>query len=195
MLRTITVVDNLLPDPHAVREAALLQEFGPREYAGHVYQGIATGFDLPAAMLVARALGVPQESIRPAVQFWRLGLDGDDTTTFIHADGIAAAWAVVLYLSEPGAPLAGTAFWRNRRLGTDALAPDLPAEEYDRINAEGHDEGAWEMTSLIGQRMGRMVIYPTCLFHSRHPRRAWGTTAAEGRLVWVTFFDLVEASS
>lgn len=193
MFRTITVVDHVLPDPGAVREAAVRQSFGPREYEGHTYEGVATDLELPAAEIIAEALHVPRETVRPTIQFWRLGLAGDDTTTYIHADAIASPWAAILYLSGPGKPHAGTAFWRNKRLGTDALDPSgLPKEEYDRINREGHDQGAWEMVGLIGQQFNRLALYPSFLFHSRYPREAWGDGPETGRLVWVTFYDLAE---
>jgi hypothetical protein len=194
MFRTFTVVDHALPEPDLVRQRALAQTFGPREYEGHTYQGVATGVELPAADLIAEALRVPAGRVRPTLQFWRLGLAGDDTTTFIHADTIASPYAVLLYLSEPKAPHAGTAFWRHRRLDTDALAPDLPPAEYERINREGHDESAWQMVGLIGQRYNRLAIYPSFLFHSRYPRSAWGGSPETGRLVWVTFFDLKEGA-
>lgn len=190
MFRTWTVVDNVLPDPDAVRGGAVRQSFGPREYEGETYQGVATQLELPAADLIGAALRLPAAQVQPTLQFWRLGLARDDTTTYIHADLIASPYAVLLYLSEPRAPLAGTAFWRNKRLDTDALSPHLDPAEYDLINAEGHDEDAWEMTGLIGQRYNRLAIYPSFLFHSRYPRRAWGHDAETGRLVWVSFFDL-----
>lgn len=192
MFRTFTVVDNCLPDPDAVRAAAVRQEFRAREYEGHTYRGVATELELPAADLISEALRVPRETVRPTVQFWRLGLAGDDTTTYIHADTIASPYAVILYLSEPKAPHAGTAFWRNRRLDTDALDPGMEAAEYEEINREGHDPDAWQMVGLIGQRYNRLAIYPSFLFHSRYPREAWGDGPETGRLVWVTFFDLAE---
>lgn len=185
MFRTVTVVDNALRDPHGVRLSALRQEFGPREYKGHVYEGIATAFALPADQLLSAATG---RRVRTELQFWRLGLDADDTTTFIHADNVAAEWAAILYLSEPGAPMAGTAFWDHQEFG-EALSPELSPEQYERINAAGHDESQWTMCGLIGQRFNRLAVYPTFLFHSRYPRRAWGDSPETGRLTWISFFN------
>jgi hypothetical protein len=196
---SLLVVDNFLKNPDAVRRRALACDFSPREYKGHVYNGISTDYVFSPWPLVAKAVGF---KVRPAISFFRLGLAGDTTTTFIHADTAVdgAAWAGVLYLSAPDCKaFSGTAFWRHNKLGWDRLPSSATIEAqtgraadeafFDSLNEDGQGEDAWFMNGFVSMKSNRFVAYPTNLFHSRYPRETWGNEKSEGRLTWVCFFD------
>jgi hypothetical protein len=196
---SLLVVDNFLKNPEAVRRRALACDFSPREYKGHEYNGITTDYAFAPWSLVEKAVGF---KVRPAISFFRLGLAGDTTTTYIHADTAVdgAAWAGVLYLPAPECTaFSGTAFWRHNEYGWDRLPPSHVIESqtgaeaddafFDSLNADGQTEDAWFMNGFVSMKSNRFVAYPTNLFHSRFPRDTWGKEKSEGRLTWVCFFD------
>lgn len=191
---SLLVVDDFFLEPEAVRRAALAQSFATREYEGVPYQGIGTDFKPDADPLVVarlrRAFGFP---VRPELSFWRLGLAGDSTTTWIHFDSGCAPWAALVYLSpEPEGQEAGTAFWRHRELGWDEAPRSLTGDVRalaECLDRDGMDAAAWWRTDFVALKMNRLIIYPSRRFHSRYPQDAWGADAETGRLVWVCFFD------
>lgn len=197
MTQRLVVYDDFLASPDRVRAHALRQSFAPQSYKGHEYNGIGSDYKFCPVASISKAVGF--EAV-PVLNFFRLGLAGDRTTTYIHADtGVdSATWAGVLYLSEPPSPAVGTAFWTHRELGWDAL-PDAEGFEaaeitpddrfFANINEDGQGEVAWAMNGFVGMKYNRFLAYPTNLFHSRFPRDTWGTEKSEGRLIWVTFFN------
>jgi len=193
----LLVVDDFLNDPWTIRRQALRGEFGPQEYRGHSYSGISRDHSLAPWPLIEGALGNP---ITPVLSFFRLALEDDQPTTFIHADtGVeGATHAGVLYLTDPGIPhFQGTAFWSHRELGWDRLpsSPEIaiqghsPDEAFfERLNREGQEEAFWHLDSMISGKFNRFIIYPVELFHSRFPRQMFGEGKEEGRLIWCSFF-------
>jgi hypothetical protein len=49
---------------------------------------------------------------------------------------------------------------------------------------------AWEQIALAPMQFNRFITYPTSYFHSRFPHEAFGAGPADGRLIWVCFFDI-----
>lgn len=199
MRHSLLIADNFLRNPLAVRRRALRCDFSPREFKGHSYNGIGVDYQFSPWSLVSKAVGF---SVTPALSFFRLGLAGDTTTTFIHADTAVdgATWAGVLYLPDPDSMrFSGTAFWRHQRYGWDRLPATEQIEKqlgqqagdefFASLNYDGQSVDAWMMTDFASMKFNRFIAYPTHLFHSRFPRETWGVAKEEGRLTWVCFFD------
>lgn len=62
---------------------------------------------------------------------------------------------------------------------------------YASLNEDGLHEDRWALNGLVGMKFNRLLVYPTCLFHSRYPRQltGFGDTPATGRLIWGCFFS------
>lgn len=190
----LVVVDEFFKDPAAVRDAALDQDFKTESHKGVGYQGVGRLVKHPAWNLVERAMGFP---IEPAeydgepTTFYRLGVEGDEATTFIHADlGMDAEYAGVCYLSDPpeGEGPYGTAFWSHPQYG-GLMPPDLEQNSLMDLDRQGQDERAWVPSGIVRQKFNRFVAYPTSRFHSRWPRDVVGTDPETGRLIQVFFFN------
>lgn len=196
---TTVIYDDFYPAPIALQKVARSLDFGPQEYKGHTYTGIGRGYEPEKIWgYISVMLG---KVVRPELEYFRLGTATEKPTTYIHADGICANSAAVLYLSEaPDGIQAGTAFWKHKETGLYAApdekwirsnigdSADAVAGFLSKINSDGNDESKWVMTDLVGQRFNRIVTYPSNIFHSRYPQAAWGNDVNDGRLVWTGFF-------
>lgn len=200
MLATV-VLDDFYPSPLALQRVARSLEYKTEIYEGHPYKGIGLGFSPEGIwQYISGPLGRP---VIPAMEYFRLGSEDNEPTTYIHADSSISSKAAVLYLSEaPDAVIGGTAFWKHKETGLTHMPTDEwvrknfgDSEEaikafIDKINTEGNDEKYWQMTDLVGQRFNRMTIYGGSQFHSRYPKSGWGKDVNDGRLVWTGFFNL-----
>lgn len=197
---TNITVDDFHPAPVAISKMAKGLDYGPQEWNGHTYNGIGIGYSPEGAYGYLGAIfGAP---IKPKLEYFRLGIKTEPTTTYIHADSVLAKYAAVWYLSEaPDGVIAGTACWRHIESGLTSLptredmATTLGGDDkvdgfVAKLAEDGNDESKWQMTALVGQKFNRIAIYPTRLFHSRFPKDAWGETVNDGRIVWTTFFDI-----
>lgn len=191
---SLIVIDNFLPNFTEVRAMALSTPFETKEYQGHQYSGIGIGA-LNTLPLIEEVLGIP---LKEHLSFFRLGKGGEPVTGHIHADINCGSWASVLYLNEPDQCRGGTAFWYNKRLGSDTIPPpdvmDDAGPHYsekvaNEINGEANDESKWELKSVIAMKSNRLILYPTNIFHSRYPRDGFGSDAQDGRLIHVSFFS------
>jgi hypothetical protein len=201
MLISSIAVDDFYPAPNAVRHIALKLEYGSQEYQGHTYKGIGLGYKPEQAdRFLGDVFGRPAKI---EMEYFRLGTKNEEPTTYIHADQCIGEWAAVWYLSEaPSDVVAGTAFWRHKELGLTEM-PDIayatqkfgdkefPADYLvQKLNEDGMDESKWDMVGLIPQKFNRLACYNSKLFHSRYPYNGFGTTPADGRIVWTAFFNL-----
>jgi hypothetical protein len=193
-------VDNFATDAAAVREAVLAGGFeSKRGPDGAMYTGISQYAVPQWFKQIEFYVGAP---ITPKLSCFRLNLAGELPHSWVHSDDICAKWASVLYLNTPEQCAGGTAFWRHERLGMNRL---LSREEltargmdpdmfYQYMSAEWKNLGAWRRVALMPMAFNRFITYPTCFFHSRWPFEAFGNSPADGRLIWVCFYDLLEAS-
>lgn len=196
----ITVVDNFFENPDEVRSAALEDnDFAPAEHKGHRYQGVGpvsrSGF-WERVEAAVRFPVLPASYDGNDATFFRLGLAGDESTTWIHPDtGMDASWAAICYLSEPPSPEYGTAFWHHPRLGgrlpEEARGDARLLSELDRV---GQDQRYWNPAGIVFQRYNRFVAYPSAKFHSRWPKYPVGNSEEDGRLIRVWFFSKMEGS-
>lgn len=186
------VIDNLLESPQHMRRAALAKGFGAAEFDGREYRGVARASESEDAAVADAVRYRTGKGIKIKLSLFRSGrAEGDDPTTYIHADSaVKAQYAGVLYLTRDSDARGGTAFWRHRSLGIEALPGFVTQEFADRLNHDGGNESLWEMTRMVDMQFNRFVIYPTSVFHSRYPRQGFGQSLEDSRLIYACFFDM-----
>lgn len=187
--------DDFHPNLRQIRERVIEGEFktvaGPD---GADYTGVQL-IDEPE--LIARVAEVVGAPIKVRLSGFRMNLKGELPHSWVHSDDICSEFASVLYLNPPGQCYGGTAFWRHRGLSIDrrptpeqlistGLDPDW---FYKMLSREWKELDFWEQCGFVAMKFNRFITYPTSLFHSRYPFEGFGTGAADGRLVWVCFYD------
>ncbi len=192
----LLVRDDFAADALEVRDAVIRggfkTEIGPD---GAPYTGISDYAVPHWHARIAEMMGFP---IVPRLSCFRVNYQGEIPPVWVHSDGICAdGFASVLYLNLPEQCKGGTAFWRHRALNIEAMpAPDHlarlglnPPAFAALVEREWRVLEAWEMIALADMKFNRFISYPTSLFHSRFPFEGFGTEPADGRLIWVCFFD------
>ena len=203
MIRSVIVVDDFLNDPHALRSAALAQEY-PRLEAPQVYPGrdskypqIINGFDQRICELIGEPV-VPVQTTSHAK--FRLALDGEKGTDSVHIDNVH--WTVILYLSLPEHCRDGTHLFKHIETGTDRApynSQELAEMGFDTqeefldgvINKNTNDPSKWEKLMTIPMRYNRLVIIKPQQYHDAGI--SFGTTPENGRLVYVTAYNYPSA--
>lgn len=183
---SVLIADDFCEHAQAVRKYAMGLDYGPQEHKGHVYNGIGMG-QVDMSEYLSEAVGWP---VAQELSFFRLGVEGDQQPTYIHSDAVCSRFACVWYLTPADLCRGGTAFWRHKELGWNALPPEgVDRAMAEKINNDGMIEELWELESLAKMWWNRAVIYPSALFHSRYPQQAFGSGVDDGRLIWCCFFD------
>lgn len=183
------VKDDFLPDLEQVRNDVLAREFkdeiGPD---GGLYRHIQLRPVNEFAELLSAAVGRP---VKQTLTMIRASLRGEMPHSLIHADQVCNEFASVLYLNTEGS--GGTAFWRHKETGWDSLPTEKtlrsrgksPKREYAKLESDWNVSEAWEQTSIVEMKFNRLATYPSRRFHSR-----WPWSSFEGRLIWVSFYDV-----
>lgn len=197
---SLVVFDGALSNPVKAREDVLSHPFreetGPD---GAKYKNIcqeAQPTEEFSAFIEA------QFGVKPDIQlsFWRIDLDGDLPHSVCHADSICADYAAVLYATPNAIAKGGTAFWKHTGTGWNHLPSDAelelagiePASFHPWMTNETKKPAAWEIVGFAGMKFNRLLLYPTKMWHSRHPDNGFGQNQENGRLIWVAFFDLLD---
>ena len=198
MKKSMIVVDDFSPDALSIRDTVVAEGFGTEKGPdGLDYTGI-NQHQFP--QLIALLEKAVERKVLPRLSCFRLNLAGENPHSWIHSDDICAKYASVLYLNLPGQCQGGTAFWTHTGLGIDRMpsAEDLKRAGYSEswfctmMKREWNDLTFWKQNSFVGMKFNRFITYPTSLFHSRFPFDPFGTSAVDGRLIWVCFYDVIE---
>lgn len=192
LIPALRIFDNFLPDAEALalRHRALAAEYAPFYTPGtrSVQVRRATLTALPSVILgIEEAMGRPVE---PNYSGFRLDYDGELPNSAVHYDADVSSWAAVYYLNAPAQCRGGTAFWRHRETGHNAVPVNSSTEIQHAYRLDGNHATHWIMESVIGMRWNRCLIYPTSYFHSRYPIEGFGAGPPDGRLVAGIFFNL-----
>ena len=192
----IQVIENFLPDAHTERERALAATYRTTVHNDLTYRGISEQDEGPECARLRQVLNFEGGHITTG---YRRYLEDEENETYIHADADIADWTGVLFLSRPEDSRGGTAFWRYRPynwLGVPTKemlleqglddAPNL----WKRVLTEGQEERHWQMWDYVPMGFNRLVLFPSALFHSRYPKRAFGTETADSRLIKFYFIKL-----
>jgi hypothetical protein len=150
----------------------------------------------PVPQWQARIEAVVGYQIVPRLSCFRLNLAGELPHSWVHSDDICAEYASVLYLNLPEQCAGGTAFWTHaggmsRLLSAAELrACDIEESSYHAwMTTEWKNLSRWQQSGFVPMQFGRFITYRTSYFHSRYPFEGFGKTAADGRLIWVCFYD------
>lgn len=197
MTTSLMVVDDFLPEPRILREAALRLTYPDLQGA---FPGRNSLERLGIDGLSAHVSQLTGERLRPMEPLGshsklRITLASDVGRGMVHVD--PGYWSGILYLSRPQDCRGGTDFFRHRRTNTDrrpmnqeevtALGyPDYDASHRDIIERDGLDESAWEKTMSVPMRFNRLVLLRPWLWHTAGP--GFGDSLENGRLVFLMFF-------
>lgn len=188
-------VDNFVASPLRVAEDLRASDFqdlkGPD---GEVYKRVAL---MPSNIFreeMEKAVGF---AIQPNYSIARLNFAGENPNNAIHADSGYDEFAAILYLTAPEHCSGGTAFWRHKILDMSEMPTAKearargrsPGRVMKRLTADWNNVDAWEQIALAEMKFNRAIFYKCKAFHSRFPFEAFGTDAANGRLVFVSFFN------
>lgn len=191
----IKAIENFLPDPARERELALEATYVTLEHNGLVYRGMSEQPEGEECARLRQILSFEGGVIRTG---YRRYLESEENETYIHPDADIAKYTAVLFLNTPDQAKGGTAFWRYRPYNWVAVprAEELPLQGlkdepslWKRILDEGHDEFHWQMWNYVPMGWNRLLIFDSRLFHSRYPKRAFGSTIADGRLIKLYFIQ------
>ena len=193
---TTLVIDNVLKDFNAAREAVLAHQFkeetGPD---GHQYLHITQ--EAQPKVELEKRLSKFFKDIDWRLTFWRQDWAGEFPHSFCHADKICADYAALFYAMPPELCVGGTCFYKHKGTGWDHLPTDAelkasgvePHRFHPWMTAETKSEANWTLDGVVSMKPNRLVVYPTKVWHARYPAEGSGTSQEDGRMVWVGFFN------
>lgn len=194
--KTIIILDDFINqdqfDPF--NKAIESSDFAGVEYFGRFYPGVAPSNDMIDSIVtetIEKRLQLTEDSVSIKLSMLRLELESDEPTSWIHADTICGSqYALVGYMNDSPLKMGGTAFWKHSICGES----NTEFKDNDLVGMflvkDSHSDQSWEITGMAGYKKNRVVIYHSDRFHSRFPRKSFGTTKEDGRLIYVCFFDI-----
>lgn len=189
------VADNFLANPDAAVARLRSADYGDRQGPdGVTYKRIAL---MPPDLFrreIEQAVGF---DIQPSYSIGRLNFAGENPNNAVHADSGYDDFAAIVYLTEDKFCSGGTAFWRHKILGFDAMPTEQqvrsvgrnPKQVMKRLSADWNNIDAWEQIALAEMKFNRAIFFRCKSFHSRFPFEAFGNSPENGRLVFVSFFN------
>lgn len=196
-MSAIRFLDNFLPDPDRLRQSALESGFGTwRPNQGEVGSSVYDGMNFwgDHGMALRALTAAVRRPIFPNSMFFRV-CNADTEAAYVHSDREAGEYTAIVYLSKH-ADESGTGFYRHRASGATRMRSFAEMahnpEWFARFKAEmveGSPE-VWECMEFVPGIFNRALIFEAPLFHARHPKHGYGSTAEDGRMVWVCHFDL-----
>jgi len=118
-----------------------------------------------------------------------------DTNWAIHCDLYVGGdqspeHGAVFYISQNSSELTGTALWKHKELGY-AMPRKFNKDKVMEISDRDYNNiDKWELSSIIGGIENRLVSYPAEYFHSKFPKKAWGTTQKDCRIIFAVFYSV-----
>ena len=115
---------------------------------------------------------------------FRLSVEGSEPPQWAHSDAEVAKFGFFMFIN-PGR--GGTALLEHKESGMRTH----PQSQYelDLWNRDHNDESAWNVVSLIDSQVNRGILLRSDLIHAALPRRGYGESAVDGRLILLCFFD------
>lgn len=181
-LTALQVVDDVLPDPAAYRQAALQSAFGPIETSpGVVFPGLA--LEPPPTLVHWIQTHYPQLTLTRS--FLRHSPAGQLEPNFIHTDRDMGQVTAIYYLTADPPPEDGTTFWRHVPTGAIQSTATTEVEFLDEWMA-WRDRAQWVPWHTVPARPNRLVLFPASYFHSRAIEANYGA-GETARLIQVVF--------
>lgn len=182
------IIEDFYDNPDEIREFALSQEFG---VTGNFPGGRTKSFadwDSPKNVIQGYVEGKHGKitkwhtagGFNAAFQYTT-----SRNRSWIHADQ-TTSWAAVCYLT-PDAPItAGTGLFRHKETGLEWF-PEGNTDLINLLNSHSQDMTKWDMTTMIGNKYNRLIMYRGNMYHSSLDY--FGTDKYNGRLFQTFFFD------
>lgn len=170
------VLDAVLPDPVAYRQAALALPFGDVTIGADTFRGIAAAHSPALALAFEQAL----PEVEATLSFFRRSPRAQPEPTYLHSDAAMGDWTGILYLNPAPPDGDGTVFWERIATGHRFGVWDAQTEQ------AAADLSLWTPWHLVAARFNRLVVFRSDLFHSRALPDNYGQ-GADARLVQVVF--------
>ena len=140
---------------------------------------------------IVRHLESKGNKIKPIFSYSRMATEELDTDWRIHCDlkifGEEPTHAAVYYISSNNKNLNGTAIWKHKIYGR--YCPKITDEEFDRlISEDANTLSNWNIDFIINGVDDRLITYPSNVFHSKYPKKAWGKTNKDCRIIFCMFY-------
>jgi hypothetical protein len=192
----VYVVDDFLPDPHALRRLGLKADY-PAPPVPETYSGRHSASTYPLAGIDERIERITRRPVA-AVPFpaahgrFRLCLADEVGTGGVHIDN--CHWTGVLYMSLDEHAQGGTTFFRHRPSGT-LRAPVYPEDWAawggrtiqqlwkEVILPHTNDAGKWDVVRHVPMKFNRLVLFRPWLWHNATP--GFGDRVDNGRLIYL----------
>lgn len=195
-MEKIIVKDNAIPEyceiESYIQRACEFkrQEITEKEY---VTSSLPPHYD---DIIIKRIETILGKDIKPFFNYLRLSTKELDKDIRIHTDGnMKSQYAAVLYfvdapMIEPDA-IYGTAFYKHLYYGA-TLDRNLTEKIKDSVlEDDSKDKYLFTLDGIIACKRNRLLIYPADHFHCRFPYKSWGKSKTDGRIVWVSFFNIL----
>jgi hypothetical protein len=117
---------------------------------------------------------------------------------YIHSDRESGSHTCVCYMTDH-AEDSGTAFFKHKRTGLTTMPSFAEMADMgilDELKADmvSRDPDKWVQLDYVRGAKNRALIFNAPMFHSRFPLEGIGSTAEDGRLVWVSHFHKLSPS-
>lgn len=178
----VLVLDDVLPDPIAYRDAALAQTFQDVCIGPATFKGIAFAPETALGTIIAAS----GPGLLPTLSFFRQSPEGQVEPNYIHTDLDMGEWTAILYLTLDPPDEDGTAFWRWTKTGAVASTSGATSKANQREWLAWRDRAQWACWARVPARFNRLVMFPAAYFHSRAMPDNYGR-GAEARLTQVLF--------
>jgi hypothetical protein len=153
---------------------------------GFTYPGVS--LDVPSVITEQLAMGLTWwfgRRITNKGTFYRLRLEGQASPHWVHTDAILGQFAFFMHLNPN---MGSTVLVHHFETGMEYHPIDedqVALWEKDKNNYH-----AWEIDSKLEGAMNRAIIIRADRLHAALPMQGIGDSAANGRLVLTSFFDL-----
>lgn len=197
-MKDFMVVDHFVSDPDRVRASALLSGFGTwRPNKGEVGSSIYDGMNFwgDHGTLLRALAQLTSQRIFPNSMFFRVTNESTEGA-YVHSDREAGDYTAIVYLSRHEEDSSGTGFYRHRETGLTRMPSFAELAEkpdfFEQLKQEmvGGSEEHWEQIKFVPGDFNRALIFDAPMFHARTPKHGFGSTAEDGRMVWVAHFGV-----
>ena len=154
------------------------------EYPGINVQ-IPIGINADVITKLQRTVG---RRVSRVTVFLRMTREGEDVPHQAHNDATMGQYGMILYLNRQEHCGGGTSFVRHIETGLDRNP--VNAEEEAAWKADTNTHEAWDVTRRVDMAPNRALIFDTHLMHRAEAPSGFGSSAKNGRLVMVCFFEV-----
>lgn len=186
MSQVYTTMTDVFEEPLVIRDRGLRAKYEDRVMKdGQLYKRVSEDIIPELCDALARHMGRP---ITLEAMGWRLNYADELPNKAIHSDDGWGTYAAVVYMDPTPPEGSGTAFWRHKLSGAEAVTQD-DIVTYFQVMGDWDNPDAFTQTAVAQAEFNTAVIYPTKYLHSRWPFAAYGDSPSNGRLSLVAFFS------